>query len=329
LISNKTHYSPTDPEARISLKPGKVRALNYLCSLAVDTARGVISHVQADLADSRDGVHLPQLTERLHQRLLTHGLPLLDLVADTNYSNGVNYALLEGRGITPWIPVFGKYKPDIDGFTYDAPADCFTCPAGKQLPFKGYEKNLDGSLLKLYRASTRDCRLCPRKATCAPKSNKRTITHTAYDPQYRRAFLRQQSRQGQRQRLLRQSTVEPVFGSLLQHYGLRRVSTRGRASAHKTMLLAAMAYNLKKLLKYRPQQRLGLAIALPKPPPPPYVLFFQRQIRNCVGKRHLAKHEDNWRPGVLQQPPSYARPGALAGVRSQLAWHQAAPQPSR
>jgi transposase len=28
LLSNKTHYSPTDPEARISVKPGKARALN-------------------------------------------------------------------------------------------------------------------------------------------------------------------------------------------------------------------------------------------------------------------------------------------------------------
>ena len=32
LLSNKTHYSPTDPEARISVKPGKARALNYRCS---------------------------------------------------------------------------------------------------------------------------------------------------------------------------------------------------------------------------------------------------------------------------------------------------------
>jgi transposase len=28
LVSNKTHYSPSDPEARISIKPGKARALN-------------------------------------------------------------------------------------------------------------------------------------------------------------------------------------------------------------------------------------------------------------------------------------------------------------
>jgi hypothetical protein len=52
LVRNQTHDSPTDPEARISIKPGKARALSYLCRLAVDTAHGVISHVQADLADS-------------------------------------------------------------------------------------------------------------------------------------------------------------------------------------------------------------------------------------------------------------------------------------
>ena len=232
-------------------------------SLAVDTAHGVISHIQADLADSRDSVHLPQLVTHLHQRLLAQGVPLQDLVADTNYSNGVNYALLEQQGSTPWIPVLGKYKPAVEGFTYDLEQDRFTYPAGKPLPFRSFDTSLDGGLSKTYRASTRDCRLCPRKATCAPKTNKRKVTRTAYDPHYRRALLRQQSQQGQRMRLLRQSTVEPVFGSLLQHYGLRQVNTRSRASAHKTMLLAAMAYNLKKLLKHRPPQAVSQVLALP------------------------------------------------------------------
>ena len=54
LLSNKTHYSPHDPDARISVKPGKARKLNYHCSMAVDTAEGVISHIQADFADGRD-----------------------------------------------------------------------------------------------------------------------------------------------------------------------------------------------------------------------------------------------------------------------------------
>ena len=62
LLSNKAHYSPTDPDARISIKPGKARKLNYNCSLAVDTAEGIISHVQADFADGRDSQSLPDIT---------------------------------------------------------------------------------------------------------------------------------------------------------------------------------------------------------------------------------------------------------------------------
>ena len=250
LLSNKIHYSPADPEARISVKPGKVRALNYLCSMAVDEGAGVISHIQADFADRRDSVLLESIVEPLHQRLLAHDLPVQEVVADTKYSNGLNYALLEGRGITPWIPVFGKYKPETAGFTYDAEADCFTCLAGKALLFKGFDKSQDGGLSKVYRAANRDCRLCPHKPTCAPRVKKRQLIRTAYAAHYRRALTRQQSRQGQRMRRLRQRTIEPVFGSLLQHYGLRRVNTRGCSSAHKTMLLAAIAFNLKKLLKH-------------------------------------------------------------------------------
>lgn len=46
---------------------------------------------------------------------------------------------------------------------------------------------------------------------------------------------------------LRQSTVELVFGSLTQFYGLRKIAV-GKAGAQKVMLMAAIAYNLKKYL---------------------------------------------------------------------------------
>jgi hypothetical protein len=44
-------------------------------------------------------------------------------------------------------------------------------------------------------------------------------------------------------------TVEPVFGTLQQHYGLRWVNTRGKECAHKIMLMAGAAVNLKKWMK--------------------------------------------------------------------------------
>jgi hypothetical protein len=157
LLSNKTHYRPTDPDARISLEPGKARALNYRCSLAVDTAKGVISHVQADFADSRDSLHLSRLLVGLRPRLRANELPLHELLADAGYANGANYALLEAMHITAWIAVFGQYKPEIAGFTYDRGRDAYTCAAGKVLPFHRHGVTTDGNWVKLYRAAYRDC----------------------------------------------------------------------------------------------------------------------------------------------------------------------------
>ncbi|WP_236551540.1 transposase [Tenacibaculum maritimum] len=48
----------------------------------------------------------------------------------------------------------------------------------------------------------------------------------------------------------RQSTVEPVFGTLTQFMGLRKINTVGFIQANKVMHMAAIAYNLKKYLNF-------------------------------------------------------------------------------
>ncbi|MCZ8329651.1 MAG: transposase, partial [Cyclobacteriaceae bacterium] len=44
FLSNHTHYSTTDADARIAVKPGKPRQLNYLAQTSVDTQHHVITH---------------------------------------------------------------------------------------------------------------------------------------------------------------------------------------------------------------------------------------------------------------------------------------------
>ncbi|WP_439581282.1 IS1182 family transposase [Dyadobacter bucti] len=249
LFSNKTHYNPHDPDARISVKPGKARKLNYHCSMAVDTGQGVISHIQADFADGRDSQYLPAMTLQVQSRLKANELRMTELLADAGYSNGFSYEFLELRNITPWIPVFGKYKPEREWVTYDRKEDVFTCTMGKTIPFKGFDLTSDGKLIKNYRASKKDCIPCVLKESCTPKSLFKRIFTTAFEDYYHRAYERQVSRRGKRMKQVRQSTVEPVFGSLVHHYGLSKINVLGKASAHKVMLMAATCFNLKKYLK--------------------------------------------------------------------------------
>ncbi|RYF26922.1 MAG: hypothetical protein EOO42_00020 [Flavobacteriales bacterium] len=217
--------------------------------MAVDTAQGVISHIQADFADGRDSQYLPNISLQVQNRLRKNELAMTDLLADAAYSNGSNYSFLEQRNVTGWIPVFGKYKPEIEGFPYNKEKDEYTCPMNKPLPFKGFYTSLDGSVFRNYWAASKECTVCPMKSTCAPNTRCKLITRTIYDVQYLRAYNRQQSKRGRQMRKLRQSTVEPVFGSLTQYYGLRKIGVLGKSGAQKVMLMAAIAFNLKKYLK--------------------------------------------------------------------------------
>jgi len=49
----------------------------------------------------------------------------------------------------------------------------------------------------------------------------------------------------------RQSTVEPVIGTLVNYLGLKRVNTKGIQQVNKCITMAAIAYNLKKLIKHK------------------------------------------------------------------------------
>jgi transposase len=72
FVSNHTHYSTTDPDARVSVKPGKPRQLNYTAQISVDTAHHVITHIQTDHADKRDSQCLPSLVSNTVSLLQQH-----------------------------------------------------------------------------------------------------------------------------------------------------------------------------------------------------------------------------------------------------------------
>ena len=63
---------------------------------------------------------------------------------------------------------------------------------------------------------------------------------------------------------IRSRTVEPVLGTLINFTNMRRVNTRGMAGANKHVLMAALTYNLKKLLKFNRLQTKIVAKALQK-----------------------------------------------------------------
>lgn len=250
--SNKTHRNPVDPDARMSVKPGKAYKLNYTSQLAVDTAEHVITDISAHHADKKDSQDLIEITGRLQKRLSSQGLSMSNVLADTNYSSGENYDYLAGQGLTAYIPPPGSYKGGPEGFVHDPKEDCYICPNGKKATFISTTVDKDNSANSklLYATKREDCRDCPMQQACTKNRKAKRFTITVHKSAYDQAKVRQASKIGRMMKNKRQSTVEPVFGTLTQYLGLRKINTRGLDKANKVMLMSAMAYNIKKYMKF-------------------------------------------------------------------------------
>jgi hypothetical protein len=151
-------------------------------------------------------------------------------------------------------PVIDKSKRD-DGtfsrqeFTFDKERDICICPAGKTLPTTGTIVN-DEQLL--YRASKRDCGICPFKLQCCPKEPVRKIPRSIYGEarDTARALAKtdafEQSRRDRKR-------VEMLFAHLKRILKLGRLRLRGARGAQDEFTLAAIALNLRRLAKLTAQ----------------------------------------------------------------------------
>lgn len=288
--SNHTHQSTTDKDARISVKPGKPRQLNYLAQASVDTAHHVITQIQADFANKRDSQCLPSLLKNTIENLEEGYLQIEEVLADTGYSSGQALQVLEDHDIIGYIPNFGQYKATREGFTYDKSNDRYTCSQGKHLEFKKItHRQRDNFKTRSYRSSSKDCRYCPLRSVCIGKSDIKKIEDTVDKPLYDRMHERLQTIKAKQMKKLRSSTVEPVLGTLINYLSMRRVNTRGIKQANKCMIMAAVAYNLKKLLKWKETKVQAGIMAMKKAMKSLdfYLLAIQKYIHGYVLKNTI------------------------------------------
>ncbi len=280
FLSNEDYYSKSDPDARVAKKTGKERDMYHTCSMAVDAESKVITHIRSDFADIKDSRLLQSLTEEVCERMQRLDLEVKNILADGGYGSGENYRELEKRNLNAYIPLHGTYKKEVEGFSYDKGTDTYVCSQGKVLKACTPHFN-KGNISYRYFSKISECRDCPLKESCIGKGNQKKITKTIFRDEYERMDKRLESKTGQQMMKLRQSSVEPVFGTLKEYMGLRKIGCKGNPNATKCFLMAATAYNLKKLMKFMTRKR-GLGIKeKEKNPLQNLFLNFIFQIQNC------------------------------------------------
>ena len=264
FVSNHTHYSTTDRDARVSVKPGKPRQLNYSMQTAVDMSSHVITNVEAHYADRRDSECLSQVLTNTIANLREQELKVEEIACDTGYSSSKALKACVDNNITAYIPNFGQYKSSREGFVFDKEQDLYSCTAkGIHLPYKKTYQDKKGYYKKQYRSSAKDCGKCPLRASCiGGRADYKKIEDTVDKYLYDQMHQRLQTPYAKKMKKLRQATVEPVLGTLINFMGIRRIWSRGIKNANKFMLGAAIAYNIKKWLNYTEQKRKTAVISL-------------------------------------------------------------------
>lgn len=156
-------------------------------------------------------------------------------------------------GIRAYIPAYGQYESGREGFTYEPKENRWKFPNNKYLTFRKIRTAAKGNKFRLYFTRRSECKNCPFKQHCIGKQHECRLMTTIYKEYYDRTTKRVKSSFGKRMKYLRQSNIEPVFGSLINFYGMSKVNTRGIDLAHKCMLMAAIAYNIRKYMRHSPR----------------------------------------------------------------------------
>ncbi|MFI5138280.1 MAG: transposase [Sphingobacteriales bacterium] len=101
--------------------------------------------------------------------------------------------------------------------------------------------------MKRYLVNRKECAGCAFKEQCSAYREKLTqIRKTIDKPYYDRMHVRTQTRKGKILKKLRQSTVEPVIGTLVNYLCIKRVNTKGLSQANKCLTMAALPIISKK-----------------------------------------------------------------------------------
>ena len=257
FLSNHTHYSPTDPDAKISTKPGKPRQLNYAGQLAVDDQNHVITGACASTAGSKDSTIFSEIMDQTIDNLNQNEIKIGEVLADAGYSSGTSLQYCEDHNLNAWIPNFGQYKPNREGFIFNKKENRYECiqEGGNKayLPYKKTSKDSKGYEKKSYRSSEKDCGQCPLRESCCGKVTKfKKLDERMHKPLYDKMHEKLTQNKAYHRRLVkrRSATVEPVLGTLINFFNMKRINSRGMAQANKHVLMSSLSYNLKKYLRF-------------------------------------------------------------------------------
>jgi transposase len=251
--SGEKQISLTDADARL-MNGRQGQHVSYNVQIAVDSKHKLV----ADYAVTNQGNDLNCLAAVAQGAQRELGVKELAVCADRGYYNTAQIKSCEEAGIEVHMQrpeprqVAGIFP--LERFTYDATKDSYTCPAGKRLSYRTFDKEKQ---VRCY--WTEACHRCELKSQCTtgkgPRKIKRPLGQDAADRMLRRVTANPELL------ALRKQMVEHPFGTIKRQMGQDHFLMRGQEKVRGETSLTLLAYNLKRVMKLQGIDNLIVALA--------------------------------------------------------------------
>jgi transposase len=252
----ETRVSLTDPDARNMKQANGGYAPSYNLQISTDSDNTIV--VGMDVTQS--GSDYPELMNGIEKVKQTTGVVPPQMVVDGGYTSRENIIAATDKGIDLIGPMADKtpqsesllkdrgVKEDFypRAFVYDEQADTFTCPMGKTLVYYRREKR-PTHILHSYRASAEDCRACPSKGDCCPKSKdgRRSLLRVEETPQVSAFIEKMKTDEAKAIYKQRGPVAEFPNAWIKEKFGLRQFRLRGLKKVMCEALWVGITYNMK------------------------------------------------------------------------------------
>jgi len=251
-VHEQEQVSTTDPDSTYATKGGTPARLGYYDNYLVDNHSCVIVGVQATAARmSQETVAAQDMLARFAQ---WQGREPASVAVDATYGNGEFLQWLLDRGITPYMrtrdsalrknsPFYGPER-----FTYLPESNSYLCPAGEQLNYVGLNVR---NRAHAYIGSGKRCGACSQKTQCTSGRYKYLAIHMHEPARQRARELANTPAFASAQR--ERKKVEALFAEMKNVIGLRRLRLRRMTFVREQFFLAAVAQNVKRLVRFLSQ----------------------------------------------------------------------------
>lgn len=171
---------------------------------------------------------------------------------DSGYADTDDLEEIDKRGTKVIVPsqrqaLHGEEKPfSKSEFKYDEEEDCYDCPEGKRLRYKGLQE--EGKKLVYEIEETEICKQCPHYGKCTTSKTGRRILRLKKEKLKEKLEKQYEEEESQEIYEQRKCTIEHPFGHIKRNLGMTSFLLRGTDGVQAEIVTAATCFNIVRMI---------------------------------------------------------------------------------